>query len=241
MGALHAGHERLLAAARADSGSVIASIFVNPTQFGPGEDFNKYPRHEEADLAVLERAGVDVAFLPGVDDIYPAGASTFVDVGDIGSVLEGAHRPGHFRGVATVVTILFDLASPDRAYFGQKDGQQAVIVKKLVRELGLPLEIVVCPTLREQDGLALSSRNVYLRAVSDAVAGGERSADRLRELMAAEVSKAPLGSPDYVSVADAQTLDELQSVDRPALASLAVRFPSARLIDCTPLAVDVAQ
>jgi pantoate--beta-alanine ligase len=158
--------------------------------------------------------------------------------------------------VATVVTILFDLASPDRAYFGQKDGQQAVIVKKLVRELGLPLEIVVCPTLREQDGLALSSRNVYLsaeeraqavvlsralRAVSDAVAGGERSADRLRELMAAEVSKAPLGSPDYVSVADAQTLDELQSVDRPALASLAVRFPSARLIDCTPLAVDVAQ
>ena len=158
--------------------------------------------------------------------------------------------------MATVVTILFDLTSPDRAYFGQKDGQQAVVVKKLVRDLGLPLQIVVCPTLREPDGLALSSRNVYLsaeeraqavvlsralRAAADAVAGGERSAERLRELMAAEISRAPLGSADYVSVADAETLAELQSVDRPALASLAVRFPSARLIDCVPLAVGVGQ
>jgi len=256
MGALHAGHDSLLAAARADCASVIASIFVNPTQFGPGEDFKKYPRHEEADLAMLERAGVDVAFLPGVEDIYPAGASTFVDVGNVGSVLEGAHRPGHFRGVATVVTILFDLTSPDRAYFGQKDGQQAVVVKKLVRDLGLPLEIVVRPTLREPDGLALSSRNVYLsaqeraqavvlsralRAAADAVNAGERSADRLRQLMATEIAKAPLGSADYMSVADAQTLEELQSVDRPALASVAVRFPSARLIDCTPLVVGVGQ
>ena len=256
MGALHAGHDSLLAAARADCASVIASIFVNPTQFGPGEDFKKYPRHEEADLAMLERAGVDVAFLPGVEDIYPAGASTFVDVGNVGSVLEGAHRPGHFRGVATVVTILFDLTSPDRAYFGQKDGQQAVVVKKLVRDLGLPLEIVVRPTLREPDGLALSSRNVYLsaqeraqavvlsralRAAADAVNAGERSADRLRQLMATEIAKAPLGSADYMSVADAQTLEELQSVDRPALASVAVRFPSASLIDCTPLVVGVGQ
>ena len=256
MGALHAGHEALVRAARSGSGSVVASIFVNPTQFGPGEDFKRYPRNEEADLAMLAGAGVDLVFLPAVEDIYPAGASTSVDVGSVGSVLEGAQRPGHFRGVATVVTILFDLVAPDRAFFGQKDGQQAVVVKKLVRDLGLPVEIVVCPTVREPDGLALSSRNVYLsaeertqavvlnralEAAAEAVRRGEKSADRLRELMAGEISKAPLGTPDYVSVADAETLEELQSVDRPALASLAVRFPSARLIDCMPLAVDVAQ
>jgi pantoate--beta-alanine ligase len=256
MGALHAGHEALVRAARSDSGSVVASIFVNPTQFGPGEDFKRYPRNEEADLAMLEAAGVHLTFLPSVEDIYPAGASTYVDVGPIGSVLEGAQRPGHFRGVATVVTILFDLVAPNRAFFGQKDGQQAVVVKKLVRDLGLPVEIVVCPTVREPDGLALSSRNVYLsveertqavvlnralEAAAEAVQRGERSADRLRAVMAGEISVAPLGTPDYLSVADAETLEELQSVDRPALASLAVRFPSARLIDCMLLAVDVAQ
>ena len=145
MGALHAGHEALVRAARSGSGSVVASIFVNPTQFGPGEDFKRYPRNEEADLAMLAGAGVDLVFLPAVEDIYPAGASTSVDVGSVGSVLEGAQRPGHFRGVATVVTILFDLVAPDRAFFGQKDGQQAVVVKKLVRDLGLPVEIVVLP------------------------------------------------------------------------------------------------
>ena len=256
MGALHAGHEALVRAARAASGSVVASIFVNPTQFGPGEDFKRYPRNEQADLAMLEAAGVDLAFLPGVEDIYPAGASTSVDVGPIASLLEGAQRPGHFRGVATVVTILFDLVAPDRAFFGQKDGQQVVVIKKLVRDLGLAVEIVVCPTVREPDGLALSSRNVYLsaqersqavvlsralQAAADALGRGEKSADRLRELMAGELSTAPLGTPDYVSVADAETLEELQSVNRPALASLAVRFPSARLIDCMPLTVDAAQ
>jgi pantoate--beta-alanine ligase len=256
MGALHGGHQALLDAARARCSSLVASIFVNPAQFGPGEDFTRYPRDEDADLAMLERAGVDVAFLPSVENIYPAGASTSVDVGAIGTVLEGAQRPGHFRGVATVVTILFDLVSPDHAYFGQKDGQQVVVIKKLVRDLGLPVEIVVCPTVREADGLALSSRNAYLspeeraqavvlnralRAAANALSRGERSADRVRELMSTEVSRAPLGSPDYVSIADAQTLEELQSVDRPALASLAVRFPSARLIDCMPLEADAAQ
>jgi pantoate--beta-alanine ligase len=247
MGALHAGHRSLLTAARAQSASVVASIFVNPTQFGPGEDFKKYPRDEEADRAMLDQAGVDVAFLPRVEDVYPAEASTSVDVGPVGTVLEGAHRPGHFRGVATVVTILFDLAQPDRAYFGQKDGQQVVVIKKLVRDLGLPVEIVVCPTVREPDGLALSSRNVYLspaeraqavalsrslKVAADSVGRGDRSADRVRELMRRELAAAPLGTPDYVSVADAQTLDELQSIERPALASVAVKFPSARLIDC---------
>jgi len=252
MGALHRGHESLLTAARAESGSVVASIFVNPMQFGPGEDFARYPRGEDADLDLLEASGVDVAFLPSVEEIYPAGASTFVDVGRLGEVLEGAHRPGHFRGVATVVTVLFGLAAPDRAYFGQKDGQQAVVVKRLVHDLGLPVGIVVCPTVREADGLALSSRNVYLSpderaqaaalhraltAASDAVAGGERSADGLRELMRGELAAAALGQVDYVSVADAETLQELQSIDRPALASLAVKFTDARLIDCMALTV----
>ena len=256
MGALHAGHQALVEAARSDCAAVVASIFVNPTQFGPGEDFKRYPRNEDADLTKLEQAGVDLAFLPSVADIYPAGASTTVDVGPIGSLLEGAQRPAHFRGVATVVTILFDLVSPNVAYFGQKDGQQAVVVNKLVRDLGLPVEIAVRPTVREADGLAMSSRNVYLsaeeraqavalsralQAAAGAYARGERSADRLRGLMSGELMAAPLGTPDYVSVADGATLEELQSVDRPALASLAVRFPSARLIDCMPLAVDVAQ
>jgi len=250
MGALHRGHASLLEVARQGSGSVVASIFVNPTQFGAGEDFTRYPRNEDADLALLEAAGVQVAFVPAVEEIYPTGASTFVDVGPIGEVLEGAHRPGHFRGVATVVTILFDLVAPDRAFFGQKDGQQVVVIKKLVRDLGVPIEIVVSPTVRETDGLALSSRNVYLTADERAQAptlyraltaaraafnGGERSADRLRERMLSALKPAPLGSVDYVSVADSRTLQELTSIDRPALMSLAVRFPSARLIDCMPL------
>jgi pantoate--beta-alanine ligase len=247
MGALHRGHESLLQAARAECRSVVASIFVNPTQFGPGEDFTRYPRDEAADLAMLEAAGVDVAFLPPAEEIYPAGASTSVDVGRIGEVLEGAHRPGHFGGVATVVTVLFSLVKPHRAYFGQKDGQQVVVVKRLVRDLGLPVDIVVCPTVRESDGVALSSRNRYLsgperaaatvlhRALSEALRmyrAGERSGDQLRKAMRAIIAGEPLAQADYVSVADASTLEELITVGRPALASVAVRFHSARLIDC---------
>lgn len=250
MGALHEGHASLLRRAREECASVVASIFVNPTQFGPNEDFKKYPRDEEADLQLLEELGVDVAFVPGVEEVYPPGAVTSVEVGRLAEILEGAARPGHFRGVATVVTILFSLVRPTRAYFGQKDGQQSVVVKRLVRDLGLPLEIVVCPTVREPDGLALSSRNRYLTAderlqapslyralleASNAASAGETSADLLRDAMRAELATAPLGTPDYVSVADAESLEELETVDRPALASLAVRFPSARLIDCLPL------
>jgi pantoate--beta-alanine ligase len=250
MGALHEGHASLITRARGETATVVASIFVNPTQFGPNEDFDKYPRDEAADLAMLESLGVDVAFLPTVEEMYPAGAVTSVDVGPLGEVLEGAIRPGHFRGVATVVATLFNLAQPARAYFGQKDGQQSVVIKRFTRDLGLPVEIVVCPTVRESDGLALSSRNRYLteperlqapalyralEAAADAVAGGERSVDRLRELMGEEIDLASLGTPDYISVADAKTLEELQTLDRPALASLAVRFPSARLIDCLPI------
>jgi pantoate--beta-alanine ligase len=250
MGALHTGHASLVARARADCASVVASIFVNPTQFGPNEDFRKYPRDEAADLKMLEELGTDLVFLPGVEEIYPTGSSTSVDVGELGERLEGAMRPGHFRGVATVVTILFDLVRPTRAYFGQKDGQQSVVIKRFVKDLGLPVEIVVCPTVRESDGLALSSRNRYLtdeeraqapalgkalREAADELADGDVDAERLRLLMAAELTQAPLGVPDYVSIADAETLEELDVVDRPALASLAVRFPSARLIDCLPL------
>lgn len=250
MGALHEGHASLIRRAREECASVVVSIFVNPTQFGPNEDFGRYPRDEPADLTMLEALGVDVAFVPGDDEIYPEGAVTSVDVGRLGEVLEGAARQGHFRGVATVVTILFSLVRADRAYFGQKDGQQSVVVRRLARDLGLPLHVVVCPTVREPDGLAMSSRNRYLSAeerlqapalhgallaAAAAAASGERSADRLRNLMRAELATAPLAAADYVSVADADTLEELAMLDRPALASLAVRFPSARLIDCQPI------
>ena len=250
MGALHEGHASLVRRARQESKTVVASIFVNPTQFGPNEDFTRYPRDEAADLAMLESLGVDVAFLPTVEEMYPDGAVTYVDVGRLGEVLEGAVRPGHFRGVATVVTTLFNLVGPTRAYFGQKDGQQSVVIKRIARDLGMPVEIVVCPTVRESDGLALSSRNRYLtdherlqapalyralEAAADAVAGGERTVDRLREIMGSQLQLASLGTPDYISLADADTLEELQTIDRPALASLAVRFPSARLIDCLPI------
>jgi pantoate--beta-alanine ligase len=250
MGALHEGHLSLLRRAAADNASVVVSIFVNPTQFGPAEDFARYPRDEAADLALLEANGVGVAFVPTVEEVYPAGSTTSVEVGPVGEVLEGAARPGHFRGVATVVTILFSLVRPARAYFGQKDGQQAVVVRRLVRDLGLPLEVVVCPTVRESDGLALSSRNHYLadderraapvlsRALlraDEAYRAGERDGARLRDLMRGELESQEVGRADYVSVADIETLEELATVDRPALASLAVRFPSARLIDCLPL------
>ena len=250
MGALHEGHASLVRRARGENASVAASIFVNPTQFGPNEDFTRYPRTEDADLALLDSLGVDVAFLPAVDQVYAPGATTRVDVGRLGEVLEGAARPGHFTGVATVVSILFNLVRPDRVYFGQKDGQQSVVIRSLVRDLAMPIDVVVCPTVRETDGLAMSSRNRFLsaderaqapvlaralRAASAAVNQGETSADLLRDLMLAELSSATLGTPDYVSVADADTLEELTDIDRPLLASVAVRFPSARLIDCLPI------
>ena len=250
MGALHEGHASLVRRARMDCDAVAASIFVNPTQFGANEDLSRYPRDEAGDLALLDSLGVDLAFVPTVEEIYQQGSSISVDVGALGEVLEGAARPGHFRGVATVVTILFNLVAPDKAYFGQKDGQQSVVIRRLVRDLGMPVEVVVCPTVREADGLAMSSRNRYLtsqersqapilnralQAAAGALAAGDKAAESLRQFMRAELAAASLGDVDYVSVADAETLQELDVVDRPALASLAVRFPSARLIDCLPL------
>lgn len=246
MGFLHQGHLALVKAARAQNVSVAASIFVNPKQFGPAEDLASYPRDLDRDLKLLDEAGVDLVFVPSLDEMYPPGFSTVVDVGPIGDVLEGARRPGHFRGVATVVARLFALSQPQRAYFGQKDAQQCVVVRKLTAELGFPTEVVVVPTVREPDGLALSSRNVYLnatervaatvlsrslRAASTRFQAGERDAEALRGLVRTMVVAEPLASLDYVSVADATTLAEMDRIDGPALVSMAARFGKARLID----------
>jgi len=250
MGYLHEGHLSLVRAARAQNEHVVVSIFVNPTQFGPGEDFERYPRDEERDLELLRADGVDVVFMPSADEMYPSGAPTFVEVEGVTDVLEGAHRPGHFRGVTTVVAMLFNIIEPRRAYFGRKDAQQLVVVRKLVRDLHLDIEIVPAPIVREADGLAMSSRNAYLspeerkaalvlsralRRAEELSRGGERDGERLRAAMRELIARDPLARVDYVSVADAESLRELERVDGPALASLAVRIGRTRLIDNTIL------
>jgi pantoate--beta-alanine ligase len=250
MGFLHEGHLSLVARARAESQTVAVSIFVNPTQFGPNEDLSRYPRDLPRDLQLLEAAGVDFAFVPEAAEIYPPGFDTHIVVGGVTDVLEGAVRPGHFAGVATVVAKLFNIIQPSRAYFGQKDAQQTVVIKKLVRDLDLPLEVVVAPTVREPDGLALSSRNSYLtpeqravapvifRALSQAqalFAAGERDAEPLRQAVRRALTAEPSLQIDYVSVADPLTLRELDQVETHALASTAVRLGSTRLIDNLPL------
>lgn len=246
MGYLHEGHLSLARRARADNASVSASIFVNPTQFLPSEDFTTYPRDEERDLALLEEAGTDLVYMPPVDVVYPPGFDTYVTVGALTEPLEGAARPGHFRGVATVVAKLFNVLQPDRAYFGQKDAQQALVITKMAHDLDFPVEVVVMPTIREADGLALSSRNVYLSAPERQAAlalstalkhaeslyeAGERDAGFLRAAMSEILAAEPLTQPEYVSVADKRTLLELDTIDGPALASLAVRIGRTRLID----------
>ena len=246
MGYLHQGHLELVRRARRDSENVVVSIFVNPTQFGPTEDLARYPRDIPRDLALLERERTDVVFMPSPDEMYPAGFSTWVDVEKVTECLEGAHRPGHFRGVATVVAKLFNIVEPHRAYFGQKDAQQLLVIRKMVADLNMNLQVVAVPTVREPDGLAMSSRNTYLsaeerraalvlwRALSlaqDLWDSGERSAERLRQNMTAIIHSEPLAVIDYVSVADAETLEELMRVERPALVSLAVRIGQTRLID----------
>ena len=247
MGALHVGHVSLATAARGECATVIASIFVNPKQFGPNEDLESYPRDEPGDLHKLEQAGVDLVFIPGLAEIYPEGHQTTVRVGCVTGVLEGERRPGHFDGVATVVAKLFGIVQPDRAYFGQKDAQQLIVVRSLVRDLALPVEVVGCPTVREPDGLALSSRNVYLsteersqaaslsqglRRAEDAFADGVRDADTLRRMVCETIGSQPLAEIDYVSVAGAESLAELSGeLSAPALCSVAVRFGHTRLID----------
>jgi pantoate--beta-alanine ligase len=251
MGYLHDGHRSLVDTARRECASVAVSIFVNPTQFGPNEDFERYPRDEGRDLAVCESAGVDLVFAPSTAEIYPEGFATTVHVDRVTARLEGEYRPGHFDGVATVVAKLFDIVRPDRAYFGRKDAQQLLVVRKMVRDLAMPVEVVGCPTVREPDGLALSSRNVYLspeereqalslsrglRNAEAAFAEGTRDAEELRHITRRQIERQPLARIDYVSLADAETLDELTGeVTRPALLSLAVRIGATRLIDNTTL------
>jgi len=246
MGALHEGHLSLARRARPENDVVVATIFVNPKQFGPNEDFAAYPRNYQHDLDLFEREKVDMVFMPTVDEIYPAGFDTYVTVGDLTKRLEGASRPGHFVGVATVVAKLFNLVQPTRAYFGEKDAQQLRVISKMVKDLAFDLEIVPCPTVREPDGLAMSSRNAYLdpeqrkaatvlfRSLSLAkqkLAGGELDAEKLRRAMLDLINAEPLATIDYVSIADSDTLEELSEISGTALASMAVRIGKTRLID----------
>src|SRR2546423_11334783 len=246
MGALHEGHLSHVRRARARDEVVVASVFVNPTQFGPSEDLTHYPRTPERDAALLEAEGVDVLFMPSAEEMYPPGFATRVEVGRIGEVLEGARRPGHFSGVATVVLKLFQLVRPTRAYFGQKDAQQLAVIRQMARDLNLPVEIVAGPTIREPDGLAKSSRNAYLnpserraatvlyRALTSAHSlydAGERDAAVLRHVMHRTVSQEPLARLDYAEVVGADTMEPPATAEAGALLVIAAQIGTTRLID----------
>lgn len=250
MGALHDGHLSLIRAARRDCAYVLVSIFVNPTQFGPGEDLASYPRTLQEDLLACERVGTDLVFAPPASEMYRPGAVTTVRVSGLTESLCGASRPGHFEGVATVVAKLFNIVMPDRAYFGEKDYQQLVVIRQMVRDLDLPIEIVGCPTVREADGLAMSSRNRYLsveqrhQALSlcqgltearQAAAAGNRDARALCDLVRRHILAAGPIEIDYVSIVDAVSLEALPRVDRPARICAAIRIGACRLIDNMPV------
>lgn len=260
MGYLHEGHISLIERAKKENNLVVVSIFVNPTQFGPNEDFEKYPRDLERDMKLAAEAGADFVFNPEVAEMYPSGASTAVEVGGyITKKLCGASRPTHFKGVTTVVNMLFNITGPDRAYFGQKDAQQAVVIKKMVRDLHMPVEIIVCPIVRESDGLARSSRNVYLNKEERAEAPslnralekaeeflrsgskGSFSTEKLIKTIEDEIEKQPLAKIDYVSILDGETLEDIECIvpGRAALAAVAVRFGNTRLIDNRLLLADL--
>jgi pantoate--beta-alanine ligase len=246
MGALHEGHLSLVKRAKAENVRVVVSVFVNPRQFGPSEDFARYPRDIDRDRGLLEHAGCDLLFAPLADQMYPAGCETVVDVGAVAAPLEGERRPAHFRGVATVVLKFLGIVEPRRAYFGQKDGQQLAVIRRMVADLNVPVEVVGCETVREPDGLAMSSRNAYLSAeerrvapvlyraltsARDRYATGERRGDELRRAMRQVLTAEPTVHVDYVSAADPSTLAEISDVTSPALLSLAVRIGQTRLID----------
>lgn len=246
MGALHAGHLSLIAAARRDASPVVVSIFVNPKQFGPTEDYAKYPRDPENDRRQLENAGVDFLFAPSAEEMYPAGFRTSVNVEGLADRLEGKIRPGHFRGVATVVLKLLEIAAPRFAYFGRKDAQQARIIRQVAVDLALDSEIVVCPIVREPDGLALSSRNQYLSAAERkaatvlhrsllrarrAIEEGEREGMRIVSLMRQEFAEEPLASADYVEIVDADSFEPIMWLRRSCMVLVAARFGATRLID----------
>lgn len=246
MGYLHQGHIELVRRAREASATVVVSIFVNPTQFGPSEDFGRYPRAFERDLQMLRDAAVDVVFAPTPEAMYPPGFSSWVQVDDVTAPLEGASRPGHFRGVATVCNKLFNIVDPERAFFGQKDAQQVAVIRRMVRDLDMNLEIVVVPTVREPDGLAMSSRNAYLDQKQRAAApvlhralqaaremrrDGCRDAAAVTRRMADIINAEPLAQMDYAAVVDPVSFRPAVSLEAPALAVLAVRLGSTRLID----------
>jgi pantoate--beta-alanine ligase len=247
MGALHAGHLSLVEQARAENDAVLATIFINPTQFGPGEDFDSYPRDLQGDLEKFRQADVDLVFMPARALMYPPGYQSYITVEEVTQRLEGERRPGHFRGVATIVAKLFNLACPDVAYFGQKDAQQVAVIRRMAADLNFPLEIVVCPTLRELDGLAMSSRNVYLndheraaaaclfralRAAGDQYEQGRRDPAVLQETLLDILSSEALVEIEYAEVVDPRTFQPLQALyDNPLLLVLAVRIGRTRLID----------
>ena len=250
MGWLHAGHRALIERAGRENATTVVSIFVNPRQFGDPADLERYPRNEARDVQISTESGADLVFAPPVEEVYPPGFDTSVHVGAVAEPLEGAARPGHFDGVATVVAILFSLVAADRAYFGQKDAQQLLVIRQMARDLAIATEVVAHPTIREADGLALSSRNVHLTPEERAAApvvrrallaargrweGGERSGDALRQAMRDVLATEAVANTEYVSVADTGTLQELDLVVEPALLSMAVRFGSTRLIDNEPL------
>jgi pantoate--beta-alanine ligase len=246
MGYLHEGHLSLVRAARAENACVAVSIFVNPTQFGPAEDLAKYPRDLLRDLELLRSVGADLVWTPDPAEIYPTGFQTWVTVDEVTKHLEGAIRPGHFRGVTTIVAKLFNAVQPDRAYFGQKDAQQAAVIQRMVRDLNFPIHVRVCPIVREPDGLAMSSRNIYLnpaerqaatvlsralQTARSAYLAGERSAGRLRQAALDVFQAEPLARVQYVSVADRDSLEELETVTGAALISTAATLGATRLID----------
>lgn len=251
MGAFHDGHRSLMERAAECNDLVVVSLFVNPTQFGRNEDLSKYPRNEARDAAIAEAAGVDVLFAPPVEEVYPSGHATSIRVGGVTESLEGAHRPGHFDGVATVVAKLFNMVQPDVAYFGQKDAQQALVIRKLVRDLDIPVRVEICPTVREADGLAMSSRNAYLDgddriqavalrraldAAERAVEKGERDAERVSAAARAVLAEHAI-EPEYVALVGPETMTPVQRVDGEVLMALAARVGPARLIDNTILSV----
>lgn len=250
MGWLHEGHRSLIERSRTENRTTVVSIFVNPRQFGSPEDLARYPRDEGRDLAICAAERVNIVFAPPVEEVYPPGFDTTVSVGAIARPLEGTARPGHFDGVVTVVAVLFGLVGAERAYFGQKDAQQVMVIRRMARDLAIATEVITCPTVREPDGLALSSRNVRLSPEQRAAAtvlhralvaartlheGGETSGDMLRAEMRRVLATEPLARTEYVSCADARTLLELERVEGPALLSLAVLFGTVRLIDNEPL------
>jgi len=246
MGYLHEGHLSLVRQAKTENPSIVVSIFVNPTQFGPQEDFKNYPRDTKRDLTMLEKEKTDIVFMPSVTEMYPPGFSSWVEVEKLTRQLEGASRPGHFRGVTTVVAKLFNIVQPTRAYFGQKDAQQIAVISKMAADLDMNTEVIALPTIREPDGLAMSSRNTYLNPAERRAATilyhaltlaqklwfeGERNAERLRQQMTDLIQREPLATVDYVSIANSKTLDELEIVTPPVLLSMAVKIGKTRLID----------